>query len=201
MESDDNNIYKAPKASLDADSSKGDAEATADNPKTRYNTVVRRVFAYLIDVLLLMPVVALSRGLLGTSTILGSILGFLLAWGPVIYFVVLHAKYGQTAGKRVCNIKLLRFDETGHCNWLQAAIRELVPVLILSLPYLVVPKGSTFAAMFLIPVIWYGLNGLAVFVSQKKRSLYDLVGYTVVVQYNLTDKDFQNKKTERNFPG
>lgn len=119
-----------------------------------------------------------------------------------IYNVVMHARYGQTLGKMLLDIKVLNHaDETAIGFW-QALRRESVTLLLNSMWVLIVLLVAVIMHLdgFLPDHINYLLIGFAVvsvswgmaelltmLLNKKRRSLQDFIGKTVVVRLNQQD--------------
>lgn len=91
---------------------------------------------------------------------------FVTIWSIVqaAYFIIMHAIYGATLGKKVFRIHV----ETGagsKLNWITSTLRYL---------------GSIFTQLTL---MFYGLGYLIVFIDPKRRTIHDFIANTRVV-YN-----------------
>lgn len=165
--------------------------------ESKYQTIWQRIAAELIDLLLFVPLLAPSefivlRGHL--SGLPGVIRAFLFFPAASAYQIVIHARYGQTLGKMVTNIKLI--DVSGaKLRLRQALLRPSVNI-------------SLYVASFMInaPLIWRGLipsqtdRGLpgnlyaavsyswdfliiaSLFISSKRRTVADFIAGSVIVR-------------------
>jgi uncharacterized RDD family membrane protein YckC len=118
-----------------------------------------------------------------------------LGAAPVIYVILLHARYGQTLGKMAMKVKVLDVSEE-PVRFAQAVIRSLpqmLPVFMASsllISEMSPATGSTgknllMAAATLANIlyfIWSVADIIVCLVSDKKRALHDLVAGTVVVR-------------------
>jgi uncharacterized RDD family membrane protein YckC len=145
-----------------------------------YADVVNRIIAAVIDIIILwvvmfiisMPlnVQAMMMGtmmdpmaaaqLAGASMILG-VLGILIGLG---YFVYFEGSTGQTIGKKIVNIKVVREDKK-PMTYMDALVRTILRVID--------------AIPFLIP---YLLGLILVVVNEKKQRLGDMAAKTLVVK-------------------
>lgn len=77
-----------------------------------YATIGQRILAFVVDtivfvpVLLIVPTITDLIGHIGSSTF-----GALITYG---YLISLHALYGQTLGKRLMRIRVIRIDGGGR---------------------------------------------------------------------------------------
>lgn len=133
-----------------------------------------RILAFIVDsILIAVVVVALalvlgllgaglgSRGVFGAGVLIASLVGLVLQFGYFIYF---EGKSGQTPGKRLLNVMVVKEDGS-PCDYGDAAIRNLLRIvdqLGIVIPYLV------------------GL--IVIFVTDEKQRIGDLVADTVVVR-------------------
>lgn len=106
------------------------------------------------------------------ETFYASPLGPLFQFGfpiwQVGYFVVLHALFGQTLGKKIAGLVVITTDGT-QCDWPAALKRALVyPVFMALIPYF---TGTVML-----------VNGLWPLIDSDSRSLGDIVGRTRVVR-------------------
>jgi uncharacterized RDD family membrane protein YckC len=98
-----------------------------------YQTFWRRVAAMAIDAVVLTPVMGLSlflmwRGMSFTTYCLMRILGTIAG---CLYWIGMHGRYGQTLGKMVAGVKVLKMDDQPICYGV-AAVRYL-PFLVVGL--------------------------------------------------------------------
>ncbi|WP_216824793.1 RDD family protein [Salinigranum rubrum] len=131
---------------------------------TENSVVVKRVLAFVIDVVLLAVVVGIAGAIFGALLgRLGGILTPLLSLVGVVYFIYMEGTYGQTLGKRLVGIVVVD-EDGGACDMTASAIRNVLR-LVDALPTLYIVG---FAVMYL--------------VSDRKQRVGDLVGDTVVVE-------------------
>ena len=102
-----------------------------------------------------------SRSLLGVGLLIAGFVGLLLQFG---YFVYFEGKTGQTPGKRLLDVVVVKEDGR-PCDYADAAVRNLLRIVDsigLVIPYLV------------------GL--IVMFVTEDNQRIGDLVADTVVVR-------------------
>ena len=96
----------------------------------KYNTLWRRFAAAIIDGIILWPLTSIDNYLEESATRLTfSIWSLFFATICSAYFIILHAKYGQTAGKKIMRIKAVDINEISPIGIKRSIIREL-PLLI-----------------------------------------------------------------------
>lgn len=163
--------------------------------RDRYRTLLRRFGAALIDLWVSLPIV--FPGLMPVSWRSGSNFVLLITaacWLPTLYFVSMHAAYGQTIGKRICRVRVVDARTEGWISWRQAVRREL-PVIAFCLvvtafnllPHSLGTVGATILihAARIVSICqnpWYLLDAVWTLTNQRRRSLHDLIGGTVVVR-------------------
>ena len=141
-----------------------------------YQGVAIRFVAQLIDVVIL-AVVFWALGFTGAGTItidastaevsINPFFGLLILLDVVIaflYFTILEGHYGQTVGKMIVKIKVVKQADKSSMGYLEAAVRTILRIIDL------IP--------FLVP---YLLAAVLVWSSEKKQRLGDRVAQTVVV--------------------
>jgi len=161
----------------------------------QYKTIIRRFVALIFDYVLIVPLLLLPNYFKKQGIEMGDF-DLLVALLPAFYFIILHALYGQTGGKRICNIQVQHASQSRRCYWWQAVLREIIPLVIL---------GSLISSVaFILNVnwifVWVGFNCLVIFLNRRRRSLIDLLTNTVVVQYAETERYYNALKNPKNFP-
>ena len=173
----------------------------------RYGTFWQRVAASLIDGLVLLPVICaelciydLSREVAMALLVPSALLGF----GYTIYF---HARFGQTVGKRVMGIQVVRCDGSA-IGWHEACRRSAVDVLFSTLHIVASlvafsqigegvyealgwvqrgklltqnePAWSSWAGW--VSLGWFWGEVVVLLFTRERRSLHDFIAGTVVIQ-------------------
>ncbi|MDY0407735.1 RDD family protein [Paracerasibacillus soli] len=127
------------------------------------------IWAYTIDLIvvfsingiLLSPLKVVTNGTemnLGAWTLAG-ILGVIILYG---YFVVMTKYFGQTIGKMILGLKVIRKDFE-PLQWSDLIFREVV--------------GRFFYRV----LAWTGILYLVVAFDQRKRGIHDMIGDTIVI--------------------
>lgn len=162
----------------------------------KYRTFTPRLLALILDVIIIVLPVVIAFVIIDAINLpsaLRMILSFVLGLTSSFYFIILHAKFGQTIGKRVANVKVLDISET-PIGYRQAFLREL-PNLILSVASFIVTDLLEIGAvnvgspayfwtnpMIIIFHLWL-IADLGVFLfNEKRRALHDYIAGTVVVR-------------------
>ena len=122
-----------------------------------------RTFAILIDGAILALVGAVLGGLISAIDpfLLGTV-GPLLGVGAIGYFVVLEGIAGQTVGKRIMGLSVIKANGA-ECDMAASVIRNVLRIVD-SLPF------------------GYLLGGLLIWQTSENQRLGDIVGNTVVVR-------------------
>jgi uncharacterized RDD family membrane protein YckC len=158
----------------------------------QYRTVGASFFAGCVDAIALLPFligwwVYSSRFGDGFA---GTVVGQLLALFPLGYRVVMHARLGQTLGKMVCGVKVVKNVELVEIGWSEAFLRDMPSILM----------GSGLLFLSLLPPQMRGLwipievtvqgtetmytvlDCLLCLFSGNHRALHDYIGRTVVIR-------------------
>ena len=142
-----------------------------------------------------------------------------LAW--LVYTVVLHARYGQTIGKMVTQVRVVDYRTEGRISFQQALLREGVPML-LSLGFLAYEISAlltgrlaaadlmngqalianrAFWLLTALPGLWFLAEVLTMLTNQKRRALHDFIAGTVVVRTNVNERSDQLSAPPNGNPG
>ena len=104
----------------------------------RYSTFWPRFWAGFVDGLVFLPIslgdnYLLLPGRTATTLILWAMFSYPAYW---IYSVVLHAKRGQTVGKKLERVKVLDISEARIPSFLQAVLRDIGGIVLSSCGFL-----------------------------------------------------------------
>jgi uncharacterized RDD family membrane protein YckC len=130
----------------------------------------RRILATIVDVVIFSIFYSLLAMLLGSTSVEGGSIAFSLgALGSLIYIVGIFAYYlfmegylGQTVGKMLLGIKVVREDNGGVPGLGAAALRTVLRII----------DG----------ILFYAVAFVSVLATQKNRRLGDMVANTLVVR-------------------
>lgn len=146
-----------------------------------YQTFWSRVGAAIVDTLLLWPLILIGNSGEPGRWDLVTVTVIVLQHS---YYIIGHAQYGQTLGKKLVGVKVVRAHEHLPLKWKHAIMRELLWIILtitysLSYfrepdPWLMVPGGIIIFADCLIALI-----------HPQNRSLRDFIARTVVVRVNV----------------
>jgi uncharacterized RDD family membrane protein YckC len=197
-----NNPYIPPEADLSSPNNPG---VGADAP--RYAGFMVRLGAYLLDALILLPMIALGL-FLGHKSRLFLAYGFIpLQLVNLWYYIYLVSKNGGTPGKRLRKLKITLLDGA-PVTLKRAAVRYLVFVGLItiasiglnfsvlnmsdaefhSLDYmersqrLVQLAPAWYQPVFMVAQIWFWLDLVTMLFNRKRRTLHDHIAGTVVVR-------------------
>ena len=157
-------------------------------PARRYRTTLPRFFAGLADQAVLFPIHLLLA--LAAPWLSLYLLALLQIIVDTTYSILLHARYGQTVGKRVCRIRIVDHLTGTQISLNQALLRD--SGLLIGLFYAVaVLKGEDFdpnhltGTVALVAGIWFMLEIITMLLNEKRRALHDLIAGTVVVRTQI----------------
>jgi len=165
----------------------------------RYSTFGARFVAGMIDGLVFIPLVIIQLNFINspdddvTLFLVWSTIAYSSYW---LYTVLLHARYGQTLGKRVVGVKVLDVSESRIPTLSQALLRDSVYIVLntLTLAYLfmLVLRGQYTAValtdsapariMNWIGWGWFLTEFVTMLMNDKRRALHDFIARTVVVR-------------------
>jgi len=161
----------------------------------KYKTGGARFWAAMIDGLVFLPFIFIEKQLILPTDnkigfILWQILFILISCG---YPVIMHAKYGQTLGKMVLNVKLVDLSEIESVTLRQAFMRDMVGIIITvsGLIYFIFSLSSVQVITehyddFMQPWVFYWLliELVTMLSNPKRRAIHDFIARTVVVKTN-----------------
>ncbi len=111
-----------------------------------------------------------------------------------VYSIVLHGRYGQTIGKRLCGVRVVDISER-PLTWVQAALRDLPNLIYPSWalvgaarlilagldPYPTMPSEADLQGIFLWNM-WVAVELLTTLTNSKRCSIHDFLARSVVVR-------------------
>jgi uncharacterized RDD family membrane protein YckC len=168
-----------------------------DGGMSQYGTFWARVWAGFVDGLIFLPLSLSSsyfsspeRGM--TTLVIWTVLSYSLF---PIYSVTMHARTGQTIGKRVAGIRVMNVDEDRIPSLRQAFLRDIGIIIPGSLAmlytvYLIVTHHYTIETLNSSQFIetlgyangaWFLIEITTMFLNEKRRAFHDLIAGTVVV--------------------
>jgi uncharacterized RDD family membrane protein YckC len=165
----------------------------------KYKTFGPRFWAGFIDGLVFLPISLFDDYL--SSPARGTVI--LISWGIIsytaywLYSVLLHARYGQTLGKRAMHVKVMDISEERIPSLAQAFLRDIGYIAINTCSlfyfiYIVVAHKYVNGAEQInsLPVIilacaslgWFLLEVVTMLANSKRRAVHDLIAKTVVLR-------------------
>lgn len=166
----------------------------------RCSTFWPRFWAPVVDSLVLWPFSFACTTLAGLTDSGPARIGFVFADAMIWfgYVVGMHARHGQTLGKRVCQVRILTFKDESPITFRQALLRESIPMLINTafLVYSIVNSstvesesdpqlpGAAFWILSAMTLLWFALECVTMLTNDKRRALHDFIAGTVVVRTN-----------------
>ncbi|WP_038169076.1 RDD family protein [Verrucomicrobium sp. BvORR106] len=174
-------------------------QAIASTPETtKYHTFWPRLWALVLDALIVLPAISLGEYLMRPERGLSSVISGLALTSvlPVLYRTLMHARFGQTIGKMVARVKILDASESKGPSFGQCLLRDLPEYLVTTLTaYHVIelcrggiyqpeqPDRSTFAqALDLSYITWWFAEAMVLSANFRRRALHDWLAGTVVVK-------------------
>lgn len=158
------------------------------HPYEPYRTTWRRIGAAFLDGLVFLPLGWLDAGITAAVSHRGALAVWIIfySFSYYGYSILMHARYGQTIGKRICGIAVLDLSLAPLRSG-QAVRRDLVPLVLtaagLLLQALTGDEFSTIVVLFSFTwSVWMLLEILTMFTNVKRRALHDLIAGSVVVR-------------------
>ncbi|NOI82032.1 RDD family protein [Vibrio tubiashii] len=164
---------------------------------SKYSNFWRRLLAIFIDGLVFLPLQWIDDYVL--SGVVGS--GGIFVWGVgssilgITYYVLMHAKYGQTIGKMVAKVKVLDVSESRNLTIKQSCLRDIVPIILFPVTiyayaqidfygqtYESLEQGLLFMFIGLVMLGWVLLETISMLFNEKRRAIHDYIAGSVVVR-------------------
>ena len=168
----------------------------------------RRILAGAIDLILILSILLFIGSLIPISKLTASILIIPYVTLGLLYVILFHAKSGQTIGKAVLGIRVLKLNSK-KIGWREALRRSSVDIFlslhwVITIPLLVwqlpndnfVSQGWTemyhsiikpalptsFEILEYLGIIWGLSEFVTMLFNKKRRALHDFLAGTIVVQ-------------------
>ncbi len=165
----------------------------------KYDTFWQRFFALIIDGIVLAIFGNVSILIFNKLDPSIEIMSMLINLNfPYLYSIGLHAKYGQTLGKRMLNIRIVSVKNEGPIGYGQAFERDIIPFILANLFFVLAqiitwdqewgisaltPMGTI---LLLLPsaffLFWWVLELFTMLFHPKFRALHDLIAETAVIR-------------------
>lgn len=149
-----------------------------------YKTLGLRFIALFIDNLILLPLALFGGNEEKTSLDLFTIATMVLMHS---YFIIGHAQYGRTVGKKIMGVKVVSIHQHLPITWMQAIRRELLWILrSASFAFLVVNANNplnTPTVVGLVLTLPILADAVLAIIHPQNRSLRDFIAGTIVIRH------------------
>lgn len=172
-----------------------------------YGTFWQRVAATLIDMLVLLPVIVAVEWISGSSRAVAMSLLLPAALLDIGYAIYFHARFGQTVGKRVMGIQVVRLGGNAigwREAWLRSSVTTVVSMIQVAASWVALSRIGEGAYEGLgwlqrdtllsqhapawsswidgVSLAWSWVAVVVMLFHRQRRSLHDFIAGTVVVQ-------------------
>ena len=172
-------------------------EVTEEN---KYKTFWRRFWAAILDSLITSIPLAIIDVVLETLGVIGPdsrVLFDDVTYAVVlVYYIAMHARYGQTLGKMLTEVKVVHKSETRGITVGRAILRDIVPVIGflvsvgVSVVYTLTPVTLDSMSNFIViggayvfaSILWFVVEVITMLFNRKRRAVHDFIAGTVVVR-------------------
>jgi uncharacterized RDD family membrane protein YckC len=154
----------------------------------KYRTLVPRFWALILDTVLLLPLAIVDDLIKGAgfSQEAKWALYLTVSLAQTVYFIAMHAAFGQTVGKMLMKVKVLDSLSESPIKFRQAILRDLPQILAtigsfvflypLSLADIDPNAPDYWKNPFMILIfIWGVADIIAPFTNDKRRALHDYI--------------------------
>jgi uncharacterized RDD family membrane protein YckC len=150
-------------------------------------SVLQRVVARLLDLILLvvpLQIVAASAGLIhtnGNEATIDTPEWFLVLTValPVVYEFLMTGWRGQTVGKMILRVRVVRYSDGGRATWQQSAFRALVPAVPQFLALMLPTSAEVFRFVLSLAGAWIYISALF---DALLRGIHDRAAGTIVLR-------------------
>lgn len=146
-----------------------------------YQTFWSRVAAAIVDNILMWPLILVGNNIEPGTWNLVTITIIVLQHS---YYIIGHAQYGQTLGKRLVGVKVVRTHEHLPLKWKHAIMRELLWIIltvVYSLSIFKNPNPWLLMPGFLVVMA----DCMVALIHPQNRSLRDFIAKTVVIRVSV----------------
>ncbi len=164
----------------------------------KYSTFGPRLAASIVDGIflsMLSAVLAFITAKIGSEAA-KTIYGYIDYTQYAIYSVILHGLYGQTFGKKLFEVKVVKAKGEGNIGFTQAMLRDSVPILFLFVTLFAslyitqasndVEIPSWVRSLLIVSsialLVWHLLEIVTMLFNKKRRALHDFIAGTVVIR-------------------
>lgn len=187
-----------------------------DNEKV-YAGFWRRLASMLIDIIILIPLMAISHLTQSISMLSALITLIIASLLSSVYMIYFHYQFGATIGKMIVGIKITRPDGS-KISLKQALLRSSVDIIFVILmiaaqlialkhvdPDIYLNAGWVDRAKYIIPLfpVWYGLVSalsnlwwwsefIVLLFNKRKRAIHDFIAGTVVIKKQYAKKQIDD---------
>ena len=155
----------------------------------KYDTIWRRVWALVLDGILIMIANWLILILLmSTPPMFRIIFSGVISAG---YYILMHNAYGQTVGKMAAQIKVLSRAETpiNLGQSISRSLPQLIPVMFAvsfsTADNAIISTQGWFVTIYEFTFLFYAVDAIVCLIFQKRRALHDFIAGTVVVRTDV----------------
>ncbi len=168
--------------------------------KNKYRTFWRRVFAQIVDALIFVIPALVALSVIAPKfedpQLVNAYVNEALQFMLLAYFIVMHARYGQTLGKMATGVRVMDVSEERPVSWFQAVMRDSVPlvlalastIFLLAFGTRVEDGGFTGTSALVansigfIMASWALAELITMLFNRKRRAVHDFIAGTVVVR-------------------
>lgn len=174
----------------------------------RYHTFNKRLFAHFVDGLVMMPLLLMEHFTANFNNmwlVAGGQAAYLLLW--TAYLAISHARWGQTLGKRLVQIKVVDVqDENRLISYRKAFLRESIPFVIGVIALIIFIADARLTGEtdpFLNDSIrhsqlfvsgWMLIELITMLFSAKRRAVHDFMASSVVIDLAEVRRNYFKEK-------
>lgn len=179
-----------------------------------FKTGWRRVWALFFDVVIIsvafIPLSAVVLSGKDDDLAFQGAFEYILRVLSLFYFVLMHAAFGQTLGKMLTGVRVVKNADLTPINLRHALIRDIVPLMFIFAALIALPlfdfkidEGGDailklpliFLVIAIVELAWPILELLSMLFNRRRRAIHDFIAGTVVIRYlRLSDQPVLTKQ-------
>ncbi len=177
----------------------------------RYHTLERRLGALIVDLVVVVAPLALFDYLILASEIPRPLLvvWLLISNGAgAVYHILLQGLYGQTLGKMLFGVKVVRNDDETPITMYQAFLREVPTILFNIISFagqvssilsgVAIDRAEPNPVLMVLGVLafpWVLAEVISALKTRKRRAIHDFIAGTVVIRTDLATRAEETRTT------
>ena len=171
-------------------------------PENMFQTGWRRFWGVIFDVIIfsavMLPLVGFIQNGREDDLAFLTALEFSTALVSIFYYIIMHAACGQTLGKMITGVKVVRNNDLKPIGFRHALMRDIVPLLFVATSIVMLNSIDIVVAedkdaplqvpllvvgFAIVEFLWPLLELITMLFNRRRRAIHDFIAGTVVTRY------------------